>query len=297
MATGMKIGVLLLPLRASQLAPVSVAAEALGYDSVWIGEHVVTPLTRKTPYPYAADDRQQGFEPAMPYYDPFAALAAIGMVTTRVKLATGVSVLPLTDPFRLARSVTTVDLLSNGRFCLGVGAGWLREEYDIMRADWAGRFRRLEEMIEVMRKLWTEESPAFDGELFSFPAVAFEPRPVQQPHPPLVFGGNSIGALRRAARLGDGWFGSGIEPSQLPEYLDRLIALRAEARPNDQRLEITVGVSTERCAEAIEQYAALGVDRVIVRPWKKGRDAIDELEALARDIVGDHLLPICDPIT
>ena len=147
--------------------------------------------------------------PDTPIYDAFAYLAFLAARTERVRLGTHVFNIGLRHPFTTARGVQTVDLLSSGRFEFGIGASWLEEEWDATELDFATRGRRVDEAIEVCKRLWTEETVTHHGEFFAFDEVVFEPKPVQQPWPPILVGGESKAALRRAARLGDGWIGMG----------------------------------------------------------------------------------------
>jgi probable F420-dependent oxidoreductase len=200
-----------------------------------------------------------------------------------VKHVLSVSIVPLHDPYHLARSVMTIDHFSNGRFVFGIGTGWLREEFDIVGAPWDRRGARTEEMLELMKRLWTEPTIEHHGEFYDLPPSGMEPKPIVQPHPPYVFGGSSTVALRRAARLGDGWFGVGLDVDEAATVVARLRELRADAGRPDP-LEISINWPWPLTDELVDALSAAGVDRLVVRPWERGRDAVDRLVALAHQL-------------
>ena len=222
----MEIGVPLFMLRPEQMADVAVRAESLGFESVWVAEHLVFPSTIQSRYPYAAEGVPP-INPATPLLDPLLVLMQVAARTQRIRLGTNVYILPLRHPIAVARMVTTLDVLSGGRVSFGVGLGWLAEEFDAVGLDFASRAARGREAIRALRALWTEEEPSFHGRTVQFGPVRFEPKPAQRPHPPILVGGESGAALKRAAELGDGWYGVGHTPetaagqmARLREYLD-----------------------------------------------------------------------------
>lgn len=174
----MKFGVALFPLRPQQIIEVTLAAEELGFDSVWLGEHVVTPVASESRFPYAGekDDGHEAFHANLPFYDPYAVLGYLAAVTRRLKLAVSVSIVPLHDPFRLARSVATLDLLSNGRFLFGMGGGWLKEEFEILGRDWETRGTRFNETLDVMESLFNDEVTQYAGRVLQVPPVGMIPK-------------------------------------------------------------------------------------------------------------------------
>ncbi len=190
------------------MADVAVRAEALGFESVWVAEHLVFPAEIKSRYPYAKEGVPP-INPATPLLDPLMVLMQVAARTQRIRLGTNVYILPLRHPIAVARMVTTLDVLSGGRVSFGVGLGWLEEEFTAVGIDFATRAGRGREAIRALRALWTEKVVAFHGKYVAFEAVCFEPKPVQRPHPPILVGGESEAALRRAAALGDGWYGVG----------------------------------------------------------------------------------------
>ena len=277
----MRFGVSLFPLRPTQMVEVAVAAEELGFDSVWLGEHVISPNEFESRYPYHdGADGAPAFHSRLPFYDPYAALSFVAARTEHLKLVLSVSIVPLHDPYHLARSVTTIDHFSQGRFELGVGAGWLREEFEIVGARWEQRGARMEEMLELMRRLWTEESVEFHGRFYDLPPSGMEPKPLTRPHPPLVFGGISPVALRRTAKLGDGWFGVGLDLDGVGQAVEEIRRLRTASGRTDP-VEISLSWNDALTDGDVEALAAAGVDRLVVRPWTRGRDAVDAVRAFA----------------
>jgi probable F420-dependent oxidoreductase len=193
------------------IALVARKAEQLGYESLWAPEHLAVPVDMRTPYPYAPDGKFPG-GPMVALHDPFLALTYAAACTERIRLGTGVYVLPLRNAIAVAKSVASLDVLSNGRFVFGVGIGWLADEFEAVGATFADRAARAREAIRMMRALWTGEAPRFEGRFHRFPPLGFNPKPVQKPHPPIVLGGETRAALKRAADLGDGWYGRTTRP-------------------------------------------------------------------------------------
>ncbi|WP_019634894.1 TIGR03619 family F420-dependent LLM class oxidoreductase [Actinomadura atramentaria] len=271
----MKFGVPLGLVHPSLWRDLAVHADRLGYESVWLPEHLVFATDLSTAaYPGGASP---GIVPETPLFDAPAYLCALAAVTTRVRLGTAVYLHALRHPFIAARAFATLDVVSGGRAVAGVGAGWYAGEWIAAGIDFATRGRRLDEAIAVTRRLWTEPAVAHDGEFFAFPEVAFEPKPVQA-RLPILAGGESPAALRRAATLCDGWISMprGLDDVRAP--LDRLRALR-DGR--DGPFEVTVHAAEAPGLEEAAAWAALGVDRLIVRPWRRGREALDGLAAFA----------------
>ncbi len=221
--------------RPEVLGEVARKAEALGYESVWLPEHLVVPLEMRSPYPYSADGKFPGGA-AVALHDPFVALAYVAACTTRIKLGTGVFVLPLRNAVAVAKSVASLDVLSNGRFVFGVGVGWLADEFDAVGMPFADRAARTREAIRLMRTLWSEEAPSFSGRFHQVPPSGFSPKPVQQPGPPIILGGESAAALRRAAALGDGWIGVAHTPESVRPLLATLRQHLAAAGRERRRL-------------------------------------------------------------
>jgi len=283
----LKYGVSLFPLRPQQIIDVALVSEKLGYDSLWLGEHVVTPVQSDSRFPYAGedDDSHDAFHANLPFYDPYAVLAYLAAITQNVKLAVSVSIVPLHDPFHLARSVTTLDLFSKGRFMLGAGGGWLKEEFDILGRDFEKRGKRFNETLDVMVSLFNDDVTEYQGETMTVPAVGMSPKPDTRPHPPFVFGGHAKPALRRAAQRGNGWLASELTPDEIAPLIAMLRDMREEAGRTAIPFEYSVAVQGEPSDEEIARYADVGVDRLVVRPWLRGRDAVANLKTLAERIL------------
>ena len=202
-----------------------------------------------------------------PLYDPWVTLAYVAAATERIRLGTSVYVLPLRHPIVSARAITTLDVLSGGRVEVGIGMGWLREEFEAVGESFDRRGRRADEIVEILRRLWTEREIEHHGEFYDFAPLRFEPKPVQDPHPPIVVGGESAAALRRAARLGDGWISSGNQTlDELGSSIEALRTLRSEMGRTEHRFEATAFNRLPIDAQHFDQHRALGVDRLVVMP-------------------------------
>lgn len=273
----MRFGVALSRMHPSMFVEAAEAADELGFDSLWLAEHLVLPVEMSSS-PFPGQDHPP-VPPSLPVFDVFAYLAHLAGRTRRIRLATHVYNLGLRHPFVAARAVQTADIVSGGRLEVGVGAGWLPSEWAAAGLDFHTRGARLDEALEVCRRLWTEETVAHDGRFFSFPTVMFEPKPVQRPHPPVIVGGESSAALARAARW-DGWVGMHHTPETARLAVDELRRRRVEAGRGEEPFTVTVGadVETDGAVEALERA---GVDRVIVSPWARTRDVPAGLAAFA----------------
>lgn len=281
----LKIGVPLFFLRPEAMAPTAKHAEDLGFESVWIPEHLVFPTQIRSPYPYTVDG-QPPINPATPLLDPLVLLALIAGQTSKIRLGTNIYILPLRHPLSTARMAMTLDLISNGRLSFGVGAGWLKEEFDAVGIPFETRAASMREHVRALRALWTQDEPEFHGKYFDFGPVKFEPKPVQKPHPPLIFGGESEAALKRAAALADGWYGVRHTPESARERATQLRRLREEAGRADHPFELTVSCGVPWVTrEMAAQYEDAGIHRLVILPWQRSREASEKLEALARELL------------
>ena len=249
----------------------TVEGEALGFESVWLPEHLVLPVAMEgSPY---GEDEHPPVPPRTQIYDAPAYLGYLAGQTSTIRLGTWVYLLNIRHPFTGARGFATVDVVSNGRVEVGVGAGWLRAEWDAVGLDPRTRGRRLDEAIDVCRRLWSDEVIEHHGEFFDFGPVMFEPKPVQQPLPVLV-GGESEAALRRAVERGDGWIGMQHTPESAAVIVKRL---RAE-RGDDFSISAGGAVTSP---EDVERWTEAGVDRVIVSPWTRTSEAREGIKRFA----------------
>lgn len=280
----MRFGIALFPLRPHQLVDVAERAEQLGYDSVWVGEHTVTPVQNDSSFPYAGegDSGHDAFHANLPFYDPYAVLGHLAARTSRLRLAVSVSLVPLHDPFHIARSVATVDQLSGGRFILGMGAGWLREEFEILGKDFASRGKRFDESLDVLDSLFDDDVTEYHGEQLQVPPVSMTPKPATRPHPPYVFGGHSKAAMRRAATRGDGWLASDLSPAEVARGIRDLDERRTAAGREAVPFEVSVHVTGDVSRAAIDEYRDVGVDRLVIRPWVRGSKAVAAIEQFAQ---------------
>jgi probable F420-dependent oxidoreductase len=267
-------------------AAIASQAEALGFDSLWTVEHVVVPAAYQSTYPYRDDGRLPG-GPDAPIPDPLIWLSWVAARTERILLATGMLILPQRSPVVLAKELATLDVLSAGRAILGAGLGWLREEFAAIGVPFERRGRRLEEAIAAMRVLWAENRPTFAGEFFRFEDARMWPKPVRRCIP-VVLGGHTEVAARRAGRIADGYFPGRSHPEQLAPLLAALRAAAEEAGRDPSTIEITVGTRPDPAA--VDALRRLGVDRVVVAP--RGADlpgvvgAMETAASTLREAVG-----------
>ncbi|WP_433511324.1 TIGR03619 family F420-dependent LLM class oxidoreductase [Nonomuraea sp. CA-143628] len=254
---------------------VAVAADELGFESVWLPEHLVfsTDLSLAL-YPGTSEP---GIKPSTPLFDAPAYLCWLAALTSRIRLGTAVHLFALRHPFVSARAFATLDVVSSGRAICGVGAGWYQGEWDAAGIPFASRGARLDEAIEVARRLWSDPVVTHSGRFYSFPEVAFEPKPVQH-RLPILCGGESPAALRRAATLCDGWISMPHTLESIRPQLSRLAPLRGE-----RRCSVTAHAYSLGSPEEVADWAKLGVDRLIVRPWKRSRDAVSSLATFAAE--------------
>jgi probable F420-dependent oxidoreductase len=279
MAEGLKIGLYGLH-RGSSAEPDTLArraslAEAAGFESLWVGDHIALPAGLPDP-------------PVQPRLEAVVALAHLAALTSRVRLGFGVIVLPQRQPVLLAKQVASVDLLSKGRVTVGVGVGYIEPELRALGASLADRGARTDEYLAAMRALWDEPAPSFQGSFVSFSDVIQRPRPVQRPHPPIVIGGHSPAAYRRAVQVGDGWYGWDLDLERAAAALAELRrALSRVERPAGLgELEITITPQGTPDVDTARRYADLGVHRLLVQPHTMAGSAMDELIAS----VGDTLI-------
>ncbi|MEQ8485134.1 MAG: LLM class F420-dependent oxidoreductase [Pseudomonadales bacterium] len=243
-----------------------------GLHSLWVPEHVMFFPDYASRYPYSEDGRLAGDPKGL--IDPFAALTFVAAHTRRIRLGTGICLVPQRQPIYTARLVADLDYLSGGRVDFGIGIGWLKEEFDALGMDFATRAARCAEYVAVMKALWTQEVAAFEGETVRIAPCHFHPKPVQKPHPPILVGGESEPALRRVAAFADGWYGFDLTPDALAERLARLDALLAEHGRSRAEVAVHVGPNRHRLTpESFAAYRDLGVEQVVAPLF--GRDPDD----------------------
>lgn len=285
------------------LAEAARRAEALGYDSVWAADRIVTPWEIHTPYPYSAD-RRFIVPPDRPFLEPLTCLAFLAGCTETISLGMSVLVLPYRHPLHWAKIATTIDHLSNGRLILGVGVGWMVEEFDALGVPFKERGSVSDEQLQVVTLLWENEKPRFDGRYYRFQEVGFSPKPLQKPRIPLWVGGEGVRAQRRAALYGDAWFPYfvRITPRELAARFDNVRRWAAEAGRDPDRIalacclpvEVTpepvpqeedrLAGAPEQIVQALKAYREIGVQHValqfMVPRWP---ERLDQIERFARE--------------
>lgn len=243
------------------------AAEATGFDSLWTVEHVVVPKGYQSTYPYDRSGRMPGGED-LPVPDPLVWLTYMAAVTTTIKLATGILILPQRQPLVLAKECATLDQLSGGRLVLGVGAGWLEEEFAALDVPFAARGRRLDDYVGALRAAWGPQPASYDGQFTRFEDVYSAPQPVDG-SVPIVVGGHSEAAARRAGRLGDGFFPGRGTTSSLGRLVATMRAAAEEAERDPDAVEVTapgmVAFGPDP-VDALRRFEDLGISRVVILP-------------------------------
>lgn len=280
----MKFSQAMIGLPAEGYTTVAKAAEAAGFSSVALSDHVVYPENLKSAYPYTADGKPQ-YDPDWDFPDPWVTVGAMSAVTTDLEFFTNVFVLPARNPLLVAKTLGTVAKLSGDRVALGIGAGWMREEFELLDQAFAGRGRRMDEMIEVMRAVWGGGFVEHHGEFYDFDRLEMRPNPGRLI--PVYVGGHSEVALRRAARL-DGWIGVNYRLDELEAYCAQLNGYRAELGRADEPYEIVASPLASPKAETIERLEAMGVTTLLTSSWMaQGSNAPESVEH-ALDCVGAY---------
>jgi probable F420-dependent oxidoreductase len=252
-----------LPAYAVDVAFMARTAEALGFESFWCAEHPFIPVHSTSRFPGSEDGVIP--ETYAHFVDPFVALARASGVTTRMRLGTGIVLVPERHPLLLAKEISTLDLFSGGRFLFGIGAGWLREETQLMGGDFDHRWSQTRESVLAMKELWTKPEAEFHGTYYDFPPVKSNPKPAQKPHPPVILGGHATNVLPRVVAWGDGWLPNRTTPEQLHESRLTLDRLAKDAGRDPATITISVhGQPADR--DLIRRFHDAGATRVIVRP-------------------------------
>ena len=271
------------------LLPLVAKIEALGFESVWTGEHVVIPKEYVSRYPYN-NTGKIGVAMETPFTDPLVTLSFVAAHTTRLKLATGINILPQTNPLLLAKQVASLDHLSGGRVLLGLGVGWLAEEFKAMGVPFENRGKRFDDYLNAMKKVWSGELTEHQSEFLDWSGFKSFPIPNQRPHPPIIIGGHSPAALRRTVEMGDGWFGFTRDATNLAEIVFRL-RIAAEAFDRDPNsIEITALWRDYKLGmDSLETFRQIGVSRLLVPLGLLEREDCDKgLDQLKRNVL-DHL--------
>jgi probable F420-dependent oxidoreductase len=242
----------------------AVVCEDAGFDSVAVSDHMIFPKELNSNYPYTPDGTPL-FDPSEDWPDAWVAIGAMAAVTTRLRFTTNVYVLPARNPFVAAKAIGTAAYLSNNRVGVGIGAGWMREEFDLLEQPYAKRGRRMEEMVEVMRALWAGGMVEFHGEFYDFDPVEMRPAPTEPV--PLYVGGHSELAFERAARIGDGWFGMHYTLEELLAHCTTLQRAREDAGTADRPFEVIASPLVAPKGDTLEQIEAAGVTTILTSSW------------------------------
>jgi probable F420-dependent oxidoreductase len=260
----MKFGTFITSVNPDRIATHVRAAEELGFESAWVGEHLIMPTVSKSKYPYSPDGRF----PApldVPFHDPMLALTYAAALTSKIRLATGIFVVPLRNAIATAKSVASLDVLSRGRVIFGVGVGWWAEEFAKVGAPFDDRALRTREYLELMKELWTSDEPVYRGKTIAVEGVRFYPKPVQKPHPPIVVGGTSELAFKRTVRYGDGWYGVAKTLEEARGQIARLRELeRAANRAHPVEITLSLRTGHPTTLDEAKRLIEMGVDRALV---------------------------------
>ncbi|MDC0996487.1 MAG: LLM class F420-dependent oxidoreductase [Pseudomonadales bacterium] len=256
------------------IAAAAAMVEKLGYDSFWVPEHVLFFPEYESKYPYSEDGRIQGDPRSL--LDPLTALTYVAANTSKIRLGTGICLVPQRNPVYTAKQVADLDYLSGGRVDFGIGIGWLKEEFNALGVPWTDRAGRTEECIGVMKTLWCDELSSYQGKYFSFEAAYQNPKPVQRPHPPLIFGGESRAALRRVATLGQGWFTFNVTPESLAQGIDILQPLLEEQGRTISDISISVTPDRKHInQESLKRFEELGAEQIILPLFANNTDKLE----------------------
>ena len=265
----------------SYIAQAARFIEDAGFHSIWVPEHVLFFPEYASKYPYADDGRVPGNPQGV--LDPFTALTFVAAHTSRLRLGTGICLVPQRQPVYTAKMVADLDYLSGGRVDFGVGIGWLAEEFVALGMDFRVRARRCAEYIDAMKALWRDGVTSFSGETLEIQSCYFNPKPVQKPHPPIFFGGESDAALARVATQGDGWYGFDLDPAGVREHLAKLDRKLENAGRSRKDIQVFVAPNRHRVApETVAAYRDAGVDQLITTLF--ARD-IDDLKRRAERVL------------
>lgn len=238
-------------------------AERVGFSTLWVGEHVVLFDRHDSKYPYSTEGNFP-LPADADWLDPFITLTFAAAATKKIRLATGICLLPEHNPLVLAKEIATLDRLSGGRFAFGVGIGWSAEEFAALGIPFERRAQRTREYVEVMRRLWGEKVTSFHGEFVNFDNARAFPKPARGGELPVLFGGESGPALKRVADIGNGWFGFNLDPAEAKEKIDKLRAMLQERKRDPKQVEIVVAPYLKRITtDDLKRYRDAGVEELV----------------------------------
>ncbi|MEC8912941.1 MAG: LLM class F420-dependent oxidoreductase [Chloroflexota bacterium] len=276
----MEVGISTFPTDYSiDIAILAKKAEDFGYDSLWLAEHPILPVNSKTPWPGSPDGKipKKYADTA----DPFVALGRASAVTEKLLLGTGICLVPERNPLILAKEIATLDMYSKGRFLFGIGAGWLREETEIMGGDFPHRWTQTREAVMAMKELWTTVESEYHGTYYDFPPVYSFPMPTQRPHPHIYLGGHAKNVFKRLVSWGNAWMPNRITPQEIEDGRKQIESLCIESGRDPNEIGITVyGVAADR--ELLKDFESAGAERAVVSiDSVEEKQAIEQLEDMA----------------
>jgi probable F420-dependent oxidoreductase len=283
------------------LGLIAKKGEELGYDALLTGDHILVPKNISSPYPYTEGGEFPG-SASGESMEQLTLLAFLAGQTSKIRLVTSVIIVPHRNPLVAAKALATLDVLSQGRLVVGVGVGWMREEFEALGLPpFEERGAVTDEYIRAFKELWTSDDPHFEGKYVSFDNISFLPKPVQKPHIPLLIGGTSRAAIRRAARMGNGWHPTAMPPEELSENIQYLRRQTQAAGRDDSEVPVSIsvpmqggragrfalGTDPEEIGPKAEAFANLGVERMVISPYSD-----DPREMLAAaEMIGQHVIP------
>lgn len=259
------VGLNYVPLHHDTLVEGAELAEKLGFESIWMGEHILTPIHNDSHYP----GEKVPFDADSPFLDPLVALGHIAARTTRLRLGTGILMVPAREPFATIRALATLDALSGGRLDVGMGLGWSEEEFEIIGIDWKLRAQRTEDFIEVMTLLFGDGPAEFHGQTIDMPPMGFGPKSPQGARPLIHLGGHTPRPLRRAALMADGWYGGSAAVPDAAQHVDTIRQVREEAGLSMDGFVLGLVMLHTPDRAHLEELAEIGIDRVVITPWRR----------------------------
>ena len=281
----MKVGIIPINIgveAGEQIVQIAQLAEGLGYESVWTFEHVIVPVDYESKYPYN-DSGKMGAPPETNFVDPLIALTAVSASTSTIKLGTGVNILSQVNPIYIAKQAASLDFMSNGRFMLGVGIGWLKEEFEALGVPFERRGERFDDYVEGMRKIWSGDIVEHQSDFISWSNFKSYPLPIQNPFP-VVMGGIKGKIFDRIAKYGNGWYAPAGDPAELKGHLESLRRACDDIGRDMSEIEITCMWPGRGGNEFLGQLAEVGVNRVVV-PVMGASNAADTMQKLAEEVI------------
>jgi len=264
------------------IAVLAAKAEEAGFDSLWVAEHPVLPVAAETPWPGPGGVIPKKYADVA---DPFVALGRASAVTDKLFLGTGICLVPERNPLLLAKEVATLDMYAKGRFLFGIGAGWLKEETDIMGGDFARRWTQTKDSVMAMKELWTTVESEYHGKYYDFPPVYSFPRPVQRPHPPIYLGGHAKNVFKRVVSWGDAWMPNRISPDDIEYGKNELKRLCEESGRDFSTIGITVYGATPD-PNVVDELFSAGAERIVLSiDSTPEKEALEQLNSFARDFL------------